>query len=103
MHGSVPGGRLAILATLGTTPGRTDAIPIAANAMKLAQIMGAFHRAFADESVIVAGGFDEPFYRAPRDGAPAEIRFNRDYLNSCLHEIAHWCIAGRERRARDDY
>lgn len=71
--------------------------------MKLAQVMGAFHQAFADESVIVAGGFDEPFYRAAREGTPAEIRFNRDYLNSCLHEIAHWCIAGRERRARDDY
>jgi elongation factor P hydroxylase len=71
--------------------------------MKLAQVMSAFHETFADEGVIVAGGFNEPFYQAARDGAPAEIRFNRDFLNSCLHEIAHWCIAGKDRRARDDY
>jgi elongation factor P hydroxylase len=71
--------------------------------MKLAQVMRAFHETFADEGVIVAGGFNEPFYQAARDGVPAEIRFNRDFLNSCLHEIAHWCIAGKDRRGRDDY
>jgi elongation factor P hydroxylase len=71
--------------------------------MKLAQVMRAFHESFAEEGVRVAGGFNEPFYLAARDGAPAEIRFNRDFLNSCLHEIAHWCIAGKDRRARDDY
>lgn len=71
--------------------------------MKLAQVIRSFHDTFTDQDVIVAGGFNEPFYRAARDGAPAEIRFNRDFLNSCLHEIAHWCIAGKDRRARDDY
>ncbi len=71
--------------------------------MKLDLVLGVFHEAFADEGVRAVGGFNEPFYRAPQDGAPAEIRFNRDYLNSCLHEIAHWCIAGKERRERDDY
>jgi elongation factor P hydroxylase len=71
--------------------------------MKLDRVLRVFHSAFADEGVRVVGGYPEPFYLAPRDGAPAEIRFNRDYLNSCLHEISHWCIAGRERRERDDY
>ena len=71
--------------------------------MKLERVMAIFHDVFAEESVRVAGGYPEPFYRAPVDGAPAEIRFNRDYLNSCLHEVAHWCIAGRERRQQDDY
>jgi elongation factor P hydroxylase len=71
--------------------------------VKLAEVMEVFHAAFADEGVRVAGGYDEPFYRAARGGEPAEIRFNRDYLNSCLHEIAHWCIAGKDRRGLDDY
>lgn len=77
--------------------------PVNLDPMKLDRVMRVFHTAFADEGVRVVGGYPEPFYQAPRGGSPAEIRFNRDYLNSCLHEIAHWCIAGRERRARDDY
>ena len=71
--------------------------------MKLDQVLDVFHGTFAGGDVRVAGGFPEPFYLAPQGGAPAEIRFTRDYLNSSLHEIAHWCIAGRERRQRDDY
>ncbi|MDB5106846.1 MAG: diaminobutyrate-2-oxoglutarate aminotransferase [Fibrobacteres bacterium] len=71
--------------------------------MKLGQVAEVFHRTFAGDNVVLAGGFPEPFYRAPLGDAPAEIRFTHDYLNSSLHEIAHWCIAGRERRERDDY
>jgi len=51
----------------------------------------------------ILGGFDEPFYRAPVDDAPAEIRFTRDYQRSALHELAHWCVAGSDRRLQDDY
>lgn len=46
------------------------------------------------------GGAAEPFYRA---GPPAILYFREDYVRSALHEIAHWCIAGPERRKRDDY
>ncbi len=51
----------------------------------------------------LAGGFDEPFYKASRGGAPAEIRFTQDFERSALHELAHWCVAGTERRRLDDY
>src|SRR5690606_31386666 len=27
----------------------------------------------------------------------------RDYFRSALHEVAHWCVAGAERRTREDY
>lgn len=70
---------------------------------KLAEVSDVFHSVFAGEGVRLSGGHAEPFYRAPAEGAAAEIRFTRDYLNSSLHEIAHWCIAGRGRRNRDDY
>jgi len=51
----------------------------------------------------LAGGFDEPFYKASRGAAPAEIRFTHDFERSALHELAHWCVAGAERRQLDDY
>lgn len=71
---------------------------------KLTQIVALFHRIFArDEVVRLKGGFPEPFYRAPSELLPAEICFTHDYLNSCFHEIAHWCIAGKARRLKDDY
>lgn len=55
------------------------------------------------DEVKLVGGFPEPFYQPAQENIPAEIRFTRDYLNSCFHEIAHWCIAGRARRRQDDY
>ena len=51
----------------------------------------------------LAGGFPEPFYRAPSGEALAEVQFTRDYERSALHELAHWCIAGDSRRLQDDY
>jgi len=51
----------------------------------------------------LVGGFDEPFYRAAGNDQPAEIRFTRDYARSALHELAHWCVAGEQRRRLDDY
>ena len=52
---------------------------------------------------ILKGGFQEPFYKAPKDGVIGEIRFRENFLNSALHEIAHWCIAGKERLTKDDF
>jgi hypothetical protein len=51
----------------------------------------------------LCGGFAEPFYRAPVNARFAEIRFTRDFERSALHELAHWCVAGSERRRQDDY
>jgi hypothetical protein len=51
----------------------------------------------------LAGGAPEPFYEPPRAGNPARICFREDYAASALHEVAHWCIAGAERRRQVDY
>ncbi len=48
-------------------------------------------------------GFYEPFYKAAIESEPAEIQFSHDYIRSALHELAHWCVAGVERRKLDDY
>jgi elongation factor P hydroxylase len=85
-----------------------DSAPIEARPMpeaeRLAAVCARFHRLFAERfQVRVTGGFHEPFYRAPTPFAKGEIQYRHDYLNSCLHEIAHWLVAGPERRQRDDF
>ncbi len=57
----------------------------------------------AGRNTVLKGGFDEPFYKAPSNGHSAEIRYTKDYIRSAMHELAHWCIAGPERRRQDDF
>ena len=53
---------------------------------------------------ILQRGGDEPRYLPKSPGHPHHrIIFAHGYFASALHEIAHWCIAGRARRQRDDY
>jgi len=49
-------------------------------------------------------GADEPIY-LPRSetGGLNQIISTRDYFSSVLHEVSHWCIAGRERRKLVDF
>ncbi len=61
------------------------------------------HKYLKQYNTVLAGGFDEPLYVPERQGAPAEIRFTRDYYRSALHELAHWCIAGAARRQLEDF
>lgn len=54
-------------------------------------------------NTLLIGGFSEPFYQAAKQNQPAQIQFTCDYFRSALHELAHWCVAGEERRKLDDY
>lgn len=57
----------------------------------------------SDNTRLVRGG-DEPIYLpADRDHPRHRIVFAHGFFASALHEIAHWCIAGPERRLRVDY
>lgn len=58
---------------------------------------------FALPELQIEGGHTEPFYRAPRDGFPGCLQFRSDYPRSLLHELAHYCLAGDQRRAMDDF
>lgn len=55
-------------------------------------------------STVLVGGAAEPEYvpAGPPTGQ-ARILFTEDYFASALHEVAHWCIAGTERRRLPDY
>lgn len=74
------------------------------------EIAGRFNRAFArpadtDEvaPTRLIGGASEPLYLPAAPGRPAALRYTRDYPQSALHELAHWCLATPARRARVDY
>jgi len=49
-------------------------------------------------------GGDEPIYLpAAHDVLYHRIIFARGFYASALHEIAHWCVAGAERRRIEDF
>lgn len=50
------------------------------------------------------GNGAEPEYRpADQTSSHHRIIFTQDYVASALHEVAHWCVAGAERREQVDY
>ena len=65
------------------------------------QICETFNRCFAQSHTKLVGGAPEPLYEPGT--REARVYFREDYASSALHEIAHWCIAGAERRQRPDY
>ena len=58
----------------------------------------------ADLNTCLLGGYPEPEY-LPADASHPHHRilFTRDYFRSALHEVAHWCVAGPERRLMPDF
>ncbi|WP_196137490.1 elongation factor P hydroxylase [Aliikangiella sp. G2MR2-5] len=71
---------------------------------KLNTLVEIFNKLFQNtENTVLQPGADEPFYQAPSNNKGAVIYSREDYFSSALHEIAHWCIAGNERRKIDDF
>ena len=70
---------------------------------KVEDLVALFNNEFADCNTQLKSGAEEPFYQASVEGKPAIIYSTHDYFASALHECAHWCIAGKERRRLDDY
>ncbi|TVR08302.1 MAG: ATPase [Planctomycetota bacterium] len=65
-----------------------------------------FHQCFfARELTRLQGEAAEPYYQPWSQSADgiAVVWYRADYEASALHEIAHWCIAGRARRRLMDY
>lgn len=56
------------------------------------------------ENTILVGNASEPLYLPVNEHSQYnQVVFSHDYFSSALHEIAHWCIAGKERRKQIDY
>ena len=69
------------------------------------QVIQVFNDLFGETlNTRLVGGAEEPLYR-PADVTCDHHRviFTRNYVASALHEVAHWCVAGAERRQLEDY
>lgn len=89
-----------------------ETIPEAIPEVTAEQIEDCFHAVFYTAyKTRLAGGASEPEYRAPCQHTEqsdsslgdAVIVYRQDYSASVLHEVAHWCIAGQQRRQQNDY
>ena len=68
------------------------------------EIATVFNNCFADaERTVMRGGADEPLYVPATSRGPAKLLYREDFAASALHEAAHWCIAGRDRRRLLDF
>jgi hypothetical protein len=64
-----------------------------------------FNATFCDShNTVLVRGNNEPVY-LPADAEHPQHRivFAHGFFASALHEIAHWCIAGEQRRQQPDY
>jgi elongation factor P hydroxylase len=56
------------------------------------------------ENTQLIGGATEPLYTPSFDPKkPHQLIFRENFVSSALHEIAHWCIAGKQRRLQQDF
>ena len=67
---------------------------------------------FADYLTVLVGGHSEPLYLPATSAATgmttgaateSQLQYREDFYSSALHEVAHWCIAGRQRRELVDF
>lgn len=68
-------------------------------------LISVFNQTFIESfnTELLLGG-DEPIYLpADSENPRHRITFARGFFASALHEVAHWCIAGPERRLLEDY
>ena len=72
---------------------------------KLDKVVSVFNNLFEGTyRTVLVGGAGEPQYLpAPRSDGFAQLFFREDYLSSALHECAHWCVAGKQRRGLLDF
>jgi elongation factor P hydroxylase len=69
-----------------------------------ADIVSIFNDLFIESHhTCLVGDAAEPLYEPASETRPARIIFKEDFVASALHELAHWCIAGHDRRKQVDY
>ncbi|WP_299075413.1 elongation factor P hydroxylase [uncultured Paraglaciecola sp.] len=64
-----------------------------------------FNRTFkeVENTQLVKGGHEPIYLPAKNTQQHHQIVFAHGYFASALHEVAHWCIAGKQRRLLEDY
>lgn len=64
-----------------------------------------FNRQFSGscQTCLLGDGAEPVYLPADSEHPLNRLVFRLDYFASALHEIAHWCIAGEQRRTQVDY
>lgn len=72
---------------------------------KVQDLVTLFNGLFQEsQQTILVPGAGEPIYLPKQSGqCYHEIHSSHDYFASALHEIAHWCIAGQQRKQMVDF
>ena len=75
------------------------------NKFEASRLVTLFNTLFqATEQTVLVGGAEEPIYKPGcGENSVAQVVFSYDYFASALHEVAHWCLAGTQRRQQIDY
>lgn len=75
------------------------------NEPAVAELIALFNQLFKDSlNTILVKGDDEPIYLpADEENDHHRVIFAHGFYASALHEIAHWCVAGAERRKLVDF
>ena len=73
--------------------------------MKAADICEIFDQWFlVSRKTRLQGSAEEPFYLPASDDLKLHtIYFREDFAVSVLHEVSHWCMAGKARRRQEDF
>ncbi|WP_296237183.1 elongation factor P hydroxylase [Psychrobacter sp. UBA5136] len=66
-------------------------------------LINLFNMLFSHQQVILVRGDSEPEYFPAKDNEAARIEFAHGFFQSALHELSHWCVAGKERRRLSDF
>lgn len=56
-----------------------------------------------ENTVLIKGGHEPIYIPADNTHQNHRVIFAHGYFASALHEISHWCIAGKQRRLLEDY
>ncbi|MEQ9023021.1 MAG: elongation factor P hydroxylase, partial [Pseudomonadales bacterium] len=74
------------------------------NGLSYKELISVFNDCFlASCHCELQAGHQEPLYLPAKNSVPARVCFRDDFVSSALHEVAHWCIAGEERRKLVDF
>jgi elongation factor P hydroxylase len=81
---------------------RADAAATGFQAVRLERV---FANCFASQwHTVLLGAADEPYYQPATDEQEThQLHYRHDFFASALHEVAHWCIAGKARLQLTDF
>lgn len=72
---------------------------------KPSDLISLFNQIFitTENTELVLGGSEPMYLPADANNRHHRVIFAHGFFASALHEIAHWCIAGKQRRLEVDY